>query len=91
LLAASPDPGLRNGLRAIGLAQRADQLSKGKNPLILGTLAAAYAEAGQFGDAVKTIDRALPLAAGDSALASALQKQEALYKEGKPFHETLLH
>jgi protein O-mannosyl-transferase len=87
LLAAGPDPALRNGPRAVALAQRADQLYQGTNPVVLGTLAAAYAEAGQFGQAVKTIEKALPLAAGNAALAGALEKQNALYKAGLPFHE----
>jgi protein O-mannosyl-transferase len=77
LLASGPDPSLRNAPRAVELAERADQLARGKNPVILETLAAAYAEAGRFGEAVKTIDRALPLAAGDPALAAALEKQKA--------------
>jgi tetratricopeptide (TPR) repeat protein len=88
LLAASPDPSLRNGPRAVELAQRANQLARGTNPVFLGTLAAAYAEAGQFGQAVKTIEQALPLAANDAALARALEKQNALYKAGTPFRET---
>jgi Flp pilus assembly protein TadD len=88
LLAASPDPSLRNGPRAVELAHRADQLARGTNPVFLGTLAAAYAEAGQFGEAVKTIERALPLAANDAALTRALEKQSALYKAGTPFRET---
>ena len=88
LLAASPDPSLRNGPRAVELAQRADQLARGTNPVSLGTLAAAYAEAGQFGQAVKTIERALPLAANDAALTRALEKQNAHYKAGTPFRET---
>jgi tetratricopeptide (TPR) repeat protein len=88
LLAASPDAALRNGARAIALAQRADQLAGGKNPVYLGTLAAACAEAGRFGDAVKTIEQALPLAANDAALTRALENQNALYKAGRPFRET---
>jgi tetratricopeptide (TPR) repeat protein len=87
LLAASLDPSLRNAPRAIELAQRADQLARGRNPVFLGTLAAAYAEAGQFGPAVKTIERALPMASGNAALVAALEKQKALYQAGKPFHE----
>ena len=71
----------------VELAQRANTLSGGQNPVILATLAAAYAEAGQFSQAVKTIEQALPLAANNAALSSALKKQEAQYKAGQPFHE----
>jgi tetratricopeptide (TPR) repeat protein len=88
LLAAGPEPSLRNGPRAVELAQRADQLAKGTNPVVLGTLAAAYAQAGQFGQAVKTIEKALSLAAGNAALTGELEKQKALYQGGKPFRET---
>jgi protein O-mannosyl-transferase len=82
LLAAGPDPALRDGPRAVALAQRANQLAQGRNPVILATLAAAYAETGQFNEAVKTIEQALPLAANDRALAGALEKQKDAYKAG---------
>lgn len=87
ILATSSDPKLRNGGRAIELAQRANHLSNGKNPVILGTLAAAYAEAGQFPEAIQTIEQAVPLAEANAVLTSAFQKQEAQYKAGEPFHE----
>jgi protein O-mannosyl-transferase len=80
LLAAGPDPSLRNAPRAVELAQRADELEQGKNPAVLETLAAAQAEAGQFAEAVKTIERALPMAASDAALAEGLKKQETQYQ-----------
>jgi tetratricopeptide (TPR) repeat protein len=88
ILATAPDPKLRNGPKAVELAQRANRLSNGKNPVLMATLAAAYAEAGQFGEAVRTIEQALPLAAANATLTSAFQKQEAQYKAGQPFHET---
>ena len=45
ILAASPTTSLRNGDKAVELAQQANQLSGGSQPLVLRTLAAAYAEA----------------------------------------------
>lgn len=87
LLAAGSNPSLRDGPVAIQWAQRADQLAGGRNPVYLGTLAAAYAEAGKFDQAVKTIERALPLAAANAALSSALEKQKALYQAGTPSRE----
>ena len=62
LLATSSEASVRNGARAVELARRAAQLSGGQDANILGTLAAAYAEAGRFSDAVKTAQRALALA-----------------------------
>src|SRR5439155_21631783 len=47
-LAANPDPQFRNGAEAIQLATRACELTRYEHPLPLATLAAAYAEAGQF-------------------------------------------
>ncbi len=91
LLAAGSDPSLRDGLKAIQWAQRADQLAGGRNPVYLGTLAAAYAKAGKFDEAVKTIERALPLAAENTALSSALEKQKALYQAGTPSREPPRH
>jgi tetratricopeptide (TPR) repeat protein len=91
LLATSPTPSLRNGPRALELAQRASRFAQGKNPAFLATLAAACAEAGQFGEAIKTIDQALPLAANDAVLAGSLERQKALAKAGLPFRETQRH
>ena len=90
VLATSPDASLRNGATALTLALRADRLSGGQNPVVLGTLAAAYAEVGKFSDAIPTVQRALSLAAaqGNSALAGALQGQLELYRARSPFRET---
>ena len=49
ILAANPDPQARNGRKAVELAQRACKLTGFKQPLMVGTLAAAYAEAGFYG------------------------------------------
>ena len=54
LLATSPNAPLRNGAKAIQLAELADQLTGGANALVLRTLAAAYAEGGQFGKAIES-------------------------------------
>ena len=56
------------------------------NPVVLGTLAAAYAECGRFSEAVDTAQRALQLADSQSntALVGALRSQIALYQAGTP-------
>ena len=88
LLATSPQASLRNGSQAIELAQRANQLAGAKNPNVLCTLAAAYAEAGRFSEAVETAQRALSLAGAqdNTALADDIQSQLKLYQAGVPFH-----
>jgi protein O-mannosyl-transferase len=91
VLATSPQASVRNGARAVELAQQAERLSEGRNPMILGTLAAAYAEAGRFTDAVATAQQALQLATAQSnaALANAFEQHIKLYRAGLPFHGTL--
>ena len=92
ILAASPDSALRNGARAVELALRANELSGGRNPRIIGTLAVAYAEAGQFAAAAAAVQRALPFAAGEgnAALAGSLRAQLALFQAGSPFRDPSL-
>ena len=88
LLATSPQASLRNGSKAVELAQRAHQLAGNENPAVLCTLAAAYAEAGRFSEAVESAQRALQLALAQSntTLADAIQSQLKLYQAGIAFH-----
>ncbi len=89
ILATSSDASIRNGSEAVKLAQEADRVSGGGNAGILDTLAAAYAEAGRFSEAVKTAERALNLAIrdGNKTLAEALRKELGLYQAGLPCHK----
>jgi tetratricopeptide (TPR) repeat protein len=93
VLATCPEASVRNGGQAVELAQQAVQLSNGQEPAILGTLAAAYAEAGRFSEAVETAERAISLASarGDTALAETLRARLKLYHAGSPYHETPDH
>jgi Flp pilus assembly protein TadD len=88
LLATRPEASLRDGNKALELAWRANELTGGNNPTILHTLAAAFAEAGRFPEAVETAQRALNLAGAQSntKLAGALQLELKLYQAGSPFH-----
>ena len=87
ILATHPDPTLRNGAQAVQLAERLCQLAGAPNALFLGTLAAAYAEAGRFTNAVQTAEqaRALALAAGETQRVQTTEKQLGFYRAGKPF------
>lgn len=86
-LATAPDDSLRNGRRAIDLAQRAIDGSERPGPVLFGTLAAGYAEVGRFADAVKTIDVAIEIAtdSGDVALLEEFHVQRARYASGLRF------
>jgi tetratricopeptide (TPR) repeat protein len=88
-LATSPVPTVRQGARAVELALRAGQLAGGENPQVLGILAAAYAEAGRFPEAVTTVQRArqLALAQTNSLVADVLDQQLKLYQAGLPFRD----
>ncbi len=89
LLATSPEAAWRNGVQAVQLAQRANELANGKNPAILGTLAAALAETGRFGDAVETAQRAVAMAQGEGKqdLANRLGNALRRYQAGRPMHK----
>jgi tetratricopeptide (TPR) repeat protein len=87
MLATSEDGRVRNGRRAISIALRACKLSDWSNAYALDTLAAAYAEAGQFSDAVKyqqwAMDRLDP---DDRKLQlSGMEERLRLYQTGRPF------
>jgi hypothetical protein len=58
--------------------------------MIVGTLAAAYAESGRFPEAIATAERAQQLAAqqGNAAGAEVLGRQVKLYQTGTPFRDT---
>jgi tetratricopeptide (TPR) repeat protein len=89
LLATSPDASLRNGAKAIALAEQARQETGDSNPAVLRTLAAAYAEAGRYGEAAITARRASALAVEqtNNALAATLQKEIQHYESGTPVRE----
>jgi tetratricopeptide (TPR) repeat protein len=84
LLATCSDRSLRDGTRSIALARQASEHSHDQNPVILGTLAAAYAEKGNLSEAAATAQRArqLALAQTNRTLASALESQWRQYQGG---------
>lgn len=87
ILAADENPQLRNGTQAVALAEKANELTGGARPFVLGTLAMAYAEAGRFPDARQTATAALQLAATNPPEAPALQQQLRSYQSDRPWRE----
>lgn len=87
ILATCPDKRYRNATQAIELAQRAVELSPEAN--FLDTLAAAYAEAGRFGDAITTQKRAITLLRKQGKTNELSEYVERLgsYKARKPLRE----
>jgi tetratricopeptide (TPR) repeat protein len=89
LLATTPDSKTRNGAEAVVLAESANEIASGKNPEVIDTLAAAFAESGDFAKARSLANQALDLAVSqkDRALVAAIRSRIQLYAEGKPFRE----
>jgi tetratricopeptide (TPR) repeat protein len=89
MLATSPDNTLRNGTRAVELADRACELTEWKQAFMMGTLAAAYAEAGRFPEAIAMAEKARDKARADKLDEVVKRNEEllALYRAGKPYHE----
>jgi tetratricopeptide (TPR) repeat protein len=90
ILATTPDSSLRSGAEAVPLAKRACELTKNQQAAFLTTLSAAYAEAGQFPDAIAAAQRAGQLAQLAKQKEIAAQDGELLklYQAGHPFRET---
>jgi tetratricopeptide (TPR) repeat protein len=86
LLATATDPSLRDGAKAVALATQASQSSGGGNPVILHTLAVAYAAEGNYRQAATTARRALDLASAQKkdALAATLQQEIQQYESNPP-------
>jgi Tfp pilus assembly protein PilF len=90
LLATSRDAGNRDGAEAVRLAEHACELTHYQETVLVGTLAAAYAEVGRFDDAIATAQRACALASasGQPDLLKRNQELLALYRAHQPYHET---
>lgn len=88
LRATAPDPRARDGQKALMYAERAVQIAGSADWRTLDTLAAAYAEAGRFPDAIAAIQRAIDAAKMQEPQAAALLSQRlSLYRAGQPLRE----
>ncbi|HEX4638592.1 MAG TPA: tetratricopeptide repeat protein [Chthoniobacterales bacterium] len=86
VLATAPDDSLRNGARAVQLAEDVMSRAGHANAIVLRTLAAAYAEAGRFNDATATAQQAIEIAraTGNQGLIVDLQRSIAAYQSNQP-------
>ncbi len=85
LLATCPDPAVRDGQRAVGDAFRACELTGWATPTALGTLAAALAETGVFGEAVLLLERALADPTYLEMHGDIGQRMLAAFSAGNPY------
>lgn len=90
LRATEPDERLRDGAEAVRLATQALEKSRDEKPALVDTLAAAYAEAGRFEEAVRTAQKALDLMArrGETQAVASVAARLALYKTDRAYRET---
>ncbi|MFM7137687.1 MAG: tetratricopeptide repeat protein [Planctomycetota bacterium] len=87
LLATSPDDEIRDGKRAIELATEACEGTKWEEAHIISTLAAAYAETGDFEAARNYSKQAVEQAGEDDEVQEQLAAELAGYEAGKPWRE----
>jgi len=88
VLATSPKDELRNGERSIKFGTEAAELTDFKEPHILSTLAAGYAEKGDFEEAIKWSTKAVELGHEiDHNQVEQLEEELESYKENKPWRE----
>ena len=85
VLATSPKETLRDGERSLKLAKRACEVTHYKEAHILSTLAAAFAENGDFPEAIRWSTQAVEL--GNSAVDDQLSAELESYQAGKPWRE----
>jgi tetratricopeptide (TPR) repeat protein len=87
MLAATPDASLRNGQEALKLASRACELTGYRHPLPLTTLAAAYAETGQFEEALRIAEQVEQMpTVGQGQLRERLEVMLNSYRQSKPVY-----
>ena len=89
ILATNKDSEIRNGKEAVLYAEMACKGTGYKEAAILDTLAAAYAEAGRFQEAVITAQKAIEKAekSQDKSVVEEMKKRLQLYQSGKAYHE----
>lgn len=89
VMATTADESLRDGKGAVEFAERAAEVTKRSQPVVLMTLAASYAAATRFEEANATAGSALDLAEqrGDNALADTLRMHLEAYRAGRPLRD----
>ena len=87
LLASCPEDGLRNGSLAVTYARKACEQTGWKDADCIDTLAAAYAEAGQFANAIKCQRKAMEDPGFRESSGKEARARLELYKAGRPYRE----
>jgi tetratricopeptide (TPR) repeat protein len=87
IFASSSDANVRNGAKAVELAEKASRLTHDTNPVVLRTLAAAYASNKSFDKALVISRRAVQSAEEqrNSELVETIRREMSLYEVGIPY------
>jgi tetratricopeptide (TPR) repeat protein len=90
IAATDPRPELRNGPQAVGMARRACDLTGGQDPAMLLTLAAAYAEAGRFSEALAAAEKSRDIAKakGNKMLEEKAALMRVAFEKRQPFRDS---
>lgn len=85
-LATSPEANERDGIRAVTLAKEVCERTFFQQPIFIGTLAAAYAETGQFAEAISFSRKAIALAQalGQNEIVRANEKLLEKFQKQQP-------
>lgn len=87
-LAAHASASPKQRQEAIVLGEMVVELTQQKHPVMLDTLAVAYAASGQFAEAIETEEKAIALLAGNEqakAMTTEMEKRLDLFRNSKPF------
>lgn len=87
VLAVTPKDVVRNGKEAVEYATKACELTQWKNPSCLATLSAAFAESGDFKEAIKWQMKALEFPKMEKYKAEKYRQRLKIFEEGKPYRE----
>lgn len=87
LLATSPEDNLRDGKRAITLATKACEVTEWKEAHVISTLAAGYAETGDFDSAKRFSQQAIEAGSDVEEVKKQLEKELESYQKGQPWRE----
>jgi tetratricopeptide (TPR) repeat protein len=87
LQATCPDKHARNGAAAVQAATKACELTEWKNAAYIDTLAAAYAESGDFDQALKFQKRSLEMTGASATHRKGTEERLQLYQQRKPYRE----
>ena len=88
ILATHPQARVRNPAEAVRLGERAAELTRRRDPVVLDALAAAYAASGAWDRATATADEAIALAVPRARdLADDIARRLALYRRGQAYRD----